>query len=141
MTSQADVVKHWAHAWRSLRAWHAAIPAMRFEFEAYKGRGFVGHACNSSGRIKVRLTGRLHFDLATVLHELAHLAAPNSEHHSLAWRELFATAAAEALGMSVDDFEIDVPFSELDRQVEDAVEGWLVRSGQTAVLRAIGALP
>lgn len=140
MTSQIDVVKHWAEKWRSLRAWRAAIPQTRFEYEAYKGQGRVGHARNSDGRVHVKLTGKLHFDLGTVLHELAHLAAPNHEHHGLAWRELFAAAAAEALGMQIEDFEIDVPYSQLDRQVEDAVDGWLIRSGQAAVLRAIGVL-
>lgn len=140
MTSQIDIIKYWATQWRSLRAWRAAIAMTRFEYEEYKGRGPAGHARNSDSRIVVRLTGRLHFDLATVLHELAHLAAPNSEHHGLAWRELFAAAAAEALGMQIDDFEIDVAYSQLDRQIEDAVDGWLVRSGQTAVLRAIGVM-
>lgn len=136
---QEDVIKTWAERWRSLSAWRAVIP-MQLKFEPYK-RGFVGIAHSHKGLAKIRLTGKLAHDLATVLHELAHLAAPNSEHHGEHWRKLFVAAAVEALG-GPDDYEIDdVNYSELDKQVEDAVRAWLKRTGQADVLRAIGVAP
>lgn len=136
---QEDVVVHWANQWRSLRAWRATIP-MVITVEPYK-RGYLGKAWSHRGDAKIRLTGKLHIDLATALHELAHLAAPNSEAHGMHWRELFVAATAEALDISPDEFEVEVSYNDLDRQVEDAVATWLARSGQTAVLRAIGVMP
>jgi hypothetical protein len=134
-----DVVTHWANTWRSLAAWKASIP-MRIDVKPYKGTRRVGVAWSCEGRANVYVTGNLAFDLATALHELAHLAAPDSEHHGDRWREIFVAAVAEACGVDADDFEIDVAITDLDAQAQEAVAAWLVRSGQATVLRAIGVL-
>jgi hypothetical protein len=134
-----DVILHWSNTWRSLAAWGAPIP-MRVELKPYKGQQFVGLAWSCQGRALVRVTGDLAFDLGTALHELAHLAAPNAEHHGDRWREMFVAGVAEACGVDADEFEIDVTITDLNRQVHDAVAGWLMRSGQATVLRAIGVM-
>lgn len=137
---QLDVIQHWADRWRSLSAWRAVIP-MRIACKMRKTKRRAGTAWSHEGRAVVYVSGNLAYDLATVLHELAHLAAPNSEHHGEHWRKLFVAAAVEALG-GPDDYEIDdVNYSELDEQVEDAVRTWLKRTGQAAVLGAIGVAP
>ena len=134
-----DVVTHWANTWRSLAAWKAPIP-MAITIKPYKGTRRVGVAWCRQGRANVYVTGNLAFDLATALHELAHLAAPNSEHHGERWREIFVAAVAEACGVDADEFEIDVAITDLDKQAQEAVAAWLMRSGQSVVLRAIGVL-
>lgn len=140
MTTQQDIVKHWTFTWRSLAAWRAPLP-MRITFKPLKRGGrSVGTAWSCQGRAVVKLTGKLAYDLATALHEMAHLAAPNSEHHGEKWRELFVAATCEALGLTSDHFETDVPYADLDGQVEDAVAAWLDRTGQASVLRAIGVM-
>lgn len=131
-----DVLQHWAERWRSLSAWRAVIP-MRITFKTRKTKRRSGTAWSHEGRAVVYMTTNLVYDLATVLHELAHLAAPDSEHHGPHWRALFVAAAVEALG-GPDDYEVDVNITELDAQVEDAVRAWLKRTGQAAVLSAIG---
>lgn len=134
---QQDIIQHWADRWRSLSAWRALIP-MRITLKTRKTKRRSGTAWSHEGRAVVYLTNNLAYDLATVLHELAHLAAPDSEHHGEHWRKLFVAAAVEALG-GPDDYEIDdVNYGELDAQVEDAVRAWLKRTGQGAVLAAIG---
>lgn len=137
--NQQDVIKHWAERWRSLAAWRAVIP-MRLTFKRYKGHGRVGTAWSHQGRAQVNLTGDLGHDLATVLHELAHLAAPDSEHHGARWRELLVAAAVEAFGGSVDEYDTTGNYAELDEQVEDAAADWLTRTGQAGVLRGIGVM-
>jgi hypothetical protein len=134
-----DVIAHWANTWRSLSAWGAPVP-MRIELKPHKGQRFVGLAWCYQGRALIRVTGNLAFDLSTALHELAHLAAPNSEHHGERWREIYVAGVAEACGVDADEFEIDVTITDLDKQVRDAVAGWLMRSGQATVLRAIGVM-
>lgn len=135
-----DVIAHWANTWRSLAAWGAPIP-MQVKLEPYKGTHYVGLAWCRQGRALVRVTGDLAFDLGTTLHELAHLAAPNSEHHGQRWRAIFVKGVAEACKVDPHEFEIeDIKVTDLDAQVRDAVAGWLVRSGQSTVLRAIGVL-
>ncbi len=134
-----DVITHWANTWRSLSAWGAPVP-MRVELKPYKGTRFVGLAWCYQGRALGRVTGNLAFDLGTALHELAHLAAPNAEQHGERWREMFVAGVAEACGVDADEFEIDVTITDLARQAREAVAGWLMRSGQAAVLRAIGVM-
>ena len=53
---------------------------------------------------------------------------------------IFAKAVGEACGVDPDEFEIDVKITDLDRQAREAVAGWLMRSGQSVVLRAIGVM-
>jgi hypothetical protein len=137
--TKSDIIKHWADAWRSLAAWGAPIP-MSIDIRRDNGCGVLGLARPAHGTAFVKDTGDLVGNLKTALHELAHLAAPSHTHHGIAWRELFTRGAAEALGVSVYNFDLDVSLEALNDQVADAVREWLERSGQTVVLRAIGVL-
>ncbi len=134
-----DVLKHWADRWRNLAAWGAPIP-MHVKIIPDNGCGVLGRARPARGTATVKATGNLAGNLKTILHELAHLAAPTFVHHEITWRELFTRGASEALGAHAADFDLDVTLFDLNQQVEDAVETWLKRSGQGAVLRAIGVL-
>lgn len=137
--TKRDVLKSWADRWRSLAAWGAPLP-MSIEILDDKGRGPLGKAWSYACSAIVYDTGHLPGNLKTILHELAHLAAPNYVQHELPWRRMFVRAACEALGARVEDFELDVDLLTLNNQVEDAVKAWLDRSGQAVVLKAIGVL-
>ena len=60
-----------------------------------------------------------------LVHELAHLAAPNHESHGDRWKTMYVRAAAEALDMDEDDFDIEVPYMDMDQQVIDMTAAWL----------------
>lgn len=137
--TQADVLKSWADRWRSLAAWGGQV-SMLVEIKPDNGCGVLGLARPGLGHAYVKDTGDLAQGLKTILHELAHLAAPSFTHHSRRWRLLFVLGACEALDCDVEDFELDVTLADLNRQVEEAVATWLDRSGQTVVLKAIGVL-
>lgn len=77
-------------------------------------------------------------DLGTVLHELAHLAAPDRAHHGAEWRALYAAGAAEALGLPMHTFDDADEQTTLNAHVRDACRAWLVSSGQRTFLRALG---
>lgn len=141
MITKADILKRYANEWRSLAAWGAPI-SMQLEIRPskYCDPATLGRANSWRGTAWAYDTGDLVCNLKTVLHELAHLAAPDSVRHAKRWRELYVRAASEALGASVDDFDLDVELLALNQQVERAVRDWLDRSGQTVVLRAIGVI-
>jgi hypothetical protein len=134
-----DVISHWAHTWRNLAAWGAQLPAT-FKIVPHKGQRRLGRADCLKRQAEILVTGQLAEDLATVLHELAHLAAPNYVRHEEPWRLMFAAAVAEATGCDPWAFDLDVSISDLDAQCRDAIAGWLVRSGQAIVLRSIGVM-
>lgn len=119
-----EIVERYAHQWRNLRAWGAPI-AMEFTLKPHRGTLKLGHAYPGLGTCEIKITGRVTRDLATLLHEYAHLAVPNSEHHGMLWKTMFVRAAAEAFGCDVDDFELDVTKFDMDKQVMDACEAWL----------------
>lgn len=121
-------VKTYADRWRSLRSWGAPV-SMEIGVEPYKGRGALGLARSVRGMAMVYCTGNLARDLATAVHELAHLAAPNYVRHERPWREMFARAAAEIFECDSDDFDTEVAIGDLDAQVEDAARGWLEDQG------------
>jgi hypothetical protein len=86
------------------RMWN--LPSMR---EAHRGRRMpevqlrrrdgnynTGHAWRS--RIVVTMGGDLASVLATLLHELAHAAAPAASHHDDVWASLFLRAARDRWG-------------------------------------------
>lgn len=119
-----EMVKFYADKWRSLRAWCAPIP-MDVELKPHRGTYNLGLAWSGRGKLQVKITGRLSRDLATLLHEMAHLAAPDDEHHGARWKEMFIRGAAEALDADVSDFDPDVTKYAMDEQVIDMVECWL----------------
>lgn len=135
-----DVVRHWLTRWRALRAWRAPLDVALVVEPYRRGRALgLAHDGPLCGRkATVYVTGHLAEDLATALHELAHLAAPRSEHHGALWRTTFAAGAEEALGLPSGSLEPDVTQRDLDAQVREACEAWLTSTGQRAVLRAAG---
>lgn len=60
--------------------------------------------------VKIYATGCLTWDLATLLHELAHAAAGTSERydHGPTWRLLYRAAASELTGREVPETRLDV---------------------------------
>jgi hypothetical protein len=134
-----DVISHWAYNWRNLAAWGAQLPAT-FKIVPHKGQQRLGRADCLKRTAEILVTGELAEDLATVLHELAHLAVPNYVQHEEPWREMFVAAVAEACGCDASQFDLDVVITDLDAQCRDAIAGWLVRSGQSIVLRSIGVM-
>lgn len=139
MITRRDVFNRWVQEWRSLAAWGAPI-TINLRVEEHKGQSILGLAWSHRGNCMVRLTGDLPRDLATALHEIAHLAAPDSVHHELPWRQMYARAAGEALGEDPAVIELDTDLYDLDKQVMRMVQRWFDRTGQTTVLRAIGVL-
>lgn len=134
-----DVIRHYADRWRTLAAWRAHLPALVAIRKMAPGQRRMGLAHPDECRAIVYVSGDLAEDLATVIHELAHLAAPNHANHGEQWCELFIAATAEVTGLEAEGFDLDVPITDLDAQVRDAIADWLARTGQAAVLRAIGA--
>ena len=139
MITKLDVFNRWAGEWRSLAAWGAPLH-INLTIKPYNGQRLLGWAYPHRGDCVVRLTGDLPRDLATALHEMAHLAAPSYVMHELPWRQMFARAAGEALGEDPGVIELDVDLFDLDKQVMRMVYRWLERSGQHAVLSALGVL-
>ncbi len=134
-----DVIVHWAHRWRNLSAWGRNLPST-VKLSPHNGQRILGRAHCITGLIEVYITGSLAEDLSTVLHELAHVAAPLYNDHRDPWRKLYTSAVAEACRCDVDQFDINVAVADLDDQCREAITGWLKRSGQLTVLRAIGVM-
>lgn len=138
-----DIVQHYASAWRTLRAWRAPLPA-KLTFEEWKHQRVVGFARPWRREVTIRYTGRdlrsLAFDLGTVLHELAHLAAPNLVHHEQPWRELFVASCVEVCKTAggIDAFDTDVAITDLDVQVRSEVLRWLNFTGEAKMLTTLG---
>lgn len=136
-----DVIKSWAETWRSLAAWRAPL---NVEITVKPQPKHVRRLGTAQARQKTAIIyaiGDLAEDLGTALHEMAHLAAPVYVAHERPWREIFVAAATEALGCNADLFDLDVTVVDLDAQVVAAVDGWLARTGQITVLRALGIIP
>lgn len=130
--NRTDVLKSWADQWRTLRAWGRNLEEVTFTFKPHR-RGPLGSACSVTRDAEIRETHDLADDLATILHELAHLAVPGCEQHGTRWRVAFSAAVKEVTGGVVADAEIHL----IDRQARDYVKQWLTASGQAAVLRAL----
>jgi hypothetical protein len=136
-----QVISHWGHTWLSLAAWQAPLNvSLRYRVRPTNQRR-LGTAHCARRVATVYLTGHLAEDLSTVLHELAHLAAPINADHGPRWRELYVAASAEALAADASVFETETSILDLDRQVVTVAHDWLRRSGQLAVLTAIGVVP
>lgn len=136
-TSALQVVRHHAEKWRHLLAWGAVLPAV-IKVEPYQG-GVLGRGNCVSKLALVRVTGNIAEDLATALHELAHVAAPMGDHHGKGWRTLFARAACEAFKLPRDHFDHErVTVTDLDAQVVTEARFWLKRTGQSDMFRLLG---
>jgi hypothetical protein len=119
-----EIVERYADKWRNLRAWGAPLP-MKIEIVAHQNTRNLGYARPALCDAKVRVTGKLNRDLATLLHEMAHLAAPRDAQHGIEWKTVFARAAAEALDGDFDDFDLSVTKYDMDQIVIDMVDAWL----------------
>lgn len=137
-----DIVKSYAAGWRSLAAWHGALGAVTVKVmpipRTHTRR--LGTAWSCERRANVYVTGDLIVDLPTVLHELAHLAAPRWTGHERPWRELYLAAVAEATKSDPTLFDADVQLDDLRAQAMAAVEGWLDATGQLTVFKALGVM-
>lgn len=138
-----DVLSSWVTKWRSLVAWGAAL-AMPITLKEREHRGRVlGRAFPEHGNAIIFMTGDLGEDLGTALHEMAHLAAPTGTGHGKRWREMYARAACEALGIS-DRFgwchNLELAHEILDDEVVLEIQAWLGRTGQRAFLSSLGVI-
>lgn len=142
MITPEDIIRKLARQWCGLLAWGAPVRLDEIKVGKHNGTSYAGRANNRLHRIIVLQQGSLSEDISTVLHELAHLAAPDQEHHGAHWRRLYTRAAAEAFSVPVDTFDAstDLIIGDLDAQIRDAARAWIKRSGDLATLRAIGAL-
>jgi hypothetical protein len=129
---------HYAQAWRSLRAWRAPLPTLVI-VEPYRGGGRLGVARCGLRTATVYATGDLAEDLSTVLHELAHLAAPlAARSHGSEWRALFVAAAREVTGGEDDDLDdLNLTTTDLDAAIRDEIAEWLSRTSQTFAARLV----
>ena len=143
MITPEDVIRTFARRWCGLLAWGAPVRLDEIQVGKYNGTAYAGRAYCGRHKIVVLQQGSLSTDLSTVLHELAHLAAPNHEHHGAHWRRLYTRAAAEAFSVSVDTFDpsCDLIIGDLDEQIREAARPWVKRNRQLATLKTIGALP
>ena len=111
-------VRNIADRWRGLLAWGSPITGA-IDIVDGSGGGYAkhdGHACI------VFSNGSLARSLTTVLHEMAHMAAPAGELHGRRWRGLLARATHEVTGVPVPD---GAPMQVMDELVESAVRSWL----------------
>jgi hypothetical protein len=93
------LVRAYAERWRGLAAW---APRSRLtgplSVVPYRGEIDHGHSYLDTGEIVVRVSDDLAESLATVLHEMAHVAAypfEESPHHGPLWAERYIAATAE----------------------------------------------
>ena len=138
-----DVVKSHAADWVSLAAWRGALTAHATIAVVPRPARYtrrLGTAWTCEQRAVVYATGDLITDLPTVLHELAHLAAPTRVHHDRPWRVLYLDAVAEATRTPRELLDADVALDDLRAQAEAAIRAWLDATGQLTVLRALGIL-
>lgn len=131
------ILASYADRWRNLRAWRAPLPA-QISIEPWRGTAHVGVAYPAQCRTTIYQTPCLADDLGTVLHELAHIAAPTRAAHDRAWRELYAAGAAEALALDPLTFVGATTNQTLTSLVREACDRWLTTSGQRPFLRALG---
>lgn len=99
-----------AVSWCNLRAWQPVdMRSVHVAVKFRKGWASTGSALVSKTHGQVDIIVRLGVDeadgLATLLHELAHVAAQRRGHegHDGGWRDIFRAAALEVLGEEVVD--------------------------------------
>jgi hypothetical protein len=138
-----DVIKSYADTWRSLAAWRAPLDvAVKVTPMPAHHTRRLGTAwpCQRRANVYV-IDGDLTGALSTLLHELAHLAAPTYAGHEMPWRAVYVAAVAEATRCDVDMFDTDLPLDEIRPQVHAAIDAWLDATGQRTVLTALGVIP
>jgi hypothetical protein len=141
MITHLDVLNTWATRWKSLAAWRAPLDVgVTIKPRPAHVVNRLGTAHCADRKATVYATGDLTEDLCTILHELAHLAAPRWTRHEMLWRMLYLAAVVEATQRPGHLFDPNVTIVDLDAQVVSAIDAWLTKSGQRAVLQAVGVL-
>jgi hypothetical protein len=126
-------LRGYATRWATLRAWGPSLAGVAVEIIATRHARLAGCAWPLARRVEVYATGSLVEDLATVLHEYAHVAARDGG-HSARWRALFAASVREVTGLPVCP---DAPSAAvLDRACADALRAWWPRAPRCATCAA-----
>lgn len=97
-----------------------------------KSTGEAFRCQNGSGRILVRVGDDFADALATLLHEMAHIAAwPEGDepHHSRRWRLAYTAACLEVTGVRVSP---DQGQCRIDRAVREAMRERYIKTSETA---------
>lgn len=133
MISHVDILTTWADRWRALRAWGRPLTEVAIRVIPRRTRhgSVLGRAHPAWRQIEIRVSGDLVEDLATALHELAHVAAPAGAHHNEPWRRRFAAAVSEVTGITIPD---PGPGGVVDALARDAIGAWWRRSGNEATV-------
>lgn len=71
----------WLERWRGLRSWGRHLEECSFKFLPHRGGPRLGTAWPCERRGVVYIRPSMPANLQTLLHELAHLAAPATEQH------------------------------------------------------------
>lgn len=126
----------WVWAWTEramrLRAWG---PAMHVELHVddYQGgdRGLARTWAVGQGRIDVYADDDRADVLATVLHELAHVAVGPGVAHAPPWRWAFAAAVRELTGHAITrSWWPRADQRKLDERATEAVRRWFAKRGE-----------
>lgn len=130
-----DLVRDLALRWTGLACWRRQRRPIGVELQAAGCHGAppgcLGAAFHDMDAMVVFLTGRAEVDLATVLHELAHLDMPCGGHPA-PWKRRFAAALREVRGGSLvydategEGWEERVHESNLDHCAEVTMLAWV----------------
>lgn len=135
-----DELLDWAEEWRKLAVWSRPID-VPILWEAYGGNGQpLGFADYRHREIWVFVTGNKAEDMATVLHEMAHMDITPEGGHGPRWRRRFALATEIVTGERVPYLAAELGGThspndqeqfrmilahQLDRLVVNAIRTWL----------------
>lgn len=126
----------WADRWRDLKAWGRTLEEVTIELRQRSegvGRYSTGVCYPTLRRIVVTAGSDVPQALATILHELAHAAAPGDEGHGDRWQAIFAAAVLEVTGIRlvhpVDNYRL------MQRQAIGACRAWWRRSGNDVLFK------
>lgn len=92
-----------ARRYARLSAWERDLSGVEFDIRISDVKTYTsGHAYSGSGRFVVTVGSNIADAHTTIIHELAHLAAPGREHHGPVWRSLHILAVSEVVGRRVE---------------------------------------
>jgi hypothetical protein len=97
--SWPEVLHLYHERWSKLSAWGMKLGHTKLQVRTRRAnRCCTGHAYPYGGRITMTVSDNRGDGLATLLHEMAHCAAPPRCAHGKEFREMFLAAAAEVCG-------------------------------------------
>lgn len=125
--TRSDFIRYWASVWaRDLRTWGRPLTEVNVVVKERRGRLGSGLARPVCREVIIRAGSDIPDGLATILHELAHVAAPGGDHHGERWRRLYTDAVCEVTGIPVCP---EGTKTELERSCRDALASWWDASG------------